>query len=269
MIKLISFNINSIRIRIHQLAAIIEKHQPDIIGLQETKVHNDQFPVGELEQFGYRLYYHGQKGHYGVALLTKQKPLSVECGFPTDEDGAQCRLITAEFPTSQGNLTVINGYFPQGDSLHHEIKYPAKRKFYQDLIDFIQTRQLNNQLSLIMGDMNICPTDLDIGINENNQKRWLNAGKCSFLPEEREWINNLMAAGYTDTYRDANPDTQRFSWFDYRSRGFSAKTGLRIDLILASQKLMQYCEKTGIDYDIRGMQKPSDHAPIWADFNLN
>jgi exodeoxyribonuclease III len=267
--KVISFNINSLRARIHQLAAIIDTHQPDIIGLQETKVHNDQFPVEELTQFGYHLHYHGQKSHYGVALLTKQKPISVQCGFPTDNEDAQCRLIIAELPTSQGNLMVINGYFPQGESLHHEIKYPAKRKFYQDLITYIEQQQLNSQLSLIMGDMNICPTDLDIGLTEENRKRWLRTGKCSFLPEEREWINNLMSLGFTDTYRNAYPKEKTYSWFDYRSKGFDTHTGLRIDLILASKKMMNYYLQTGIDYDIRAMEKPSDHAPIWAQFDLS
>ncbi|WP_294615739.1 exodeoxyribonuclease III [uncultured Gilliamella sp.] len=267
--KVISFNINSLRVRIHQLAAIINKHQPDVIGLQETKVHDDQFPVEELKQFGYYLNYHGQKGHYGVALLTKQQPLSVQCGFPTDVDDAQCRLIMVELPTSQGNLTIINGYFPQGESLHHEIKYPAKRKFYQDLINYLQQNQLSNQLSLIMGDMNISPTDLDIGISEDSRKRWLRTGKCSFLPEEREWMTNLMSLGFIDTYRNHHPIDREYSWFDYRSKGFDTYTGLRIDLILASQKLMTHCKQTGIDYDIRAMEKPSDHAPIWAQFDLS
>ncbi|MWP62584.1 exodeoxyribonuclease III [Gilliamella sp. Pas-s25] len=266
--KVISFNINSLRARIHQLAAIIDTHQPDIIGLQETKVHNDQFPVEELAQFGYHLHYHGQKSHYGVALLTKQKPLSVQCGFPTDSDDAQCRLIIAELPTSQGKLTVINGYFPQGESLHHEIKYPAKRKFYQDLVTYINQQQLSSQLSLIMGDMNICPTDLDIGISQESRKRWLRTGKCSFLPEEREWMNRVMSLGFIDTYRNVHPTELEYSWFDYRSKGFDTHTGLRIDLILASQKMLAHCKQAGIDYDIRAMEKASDHAPIWAQFDI-
>lgn len=266
--NIISFNINSLRARIHQLAAIIDRHQPDVIGLQETKVHNDQFPIGELEQFGYYLNYHGQKGHYGVAILTKQKPLSVQYGFPSDDEEAQRRLIMVELPTNQGNLTVINGYFPQGESLHHEVKYPAKRKFYHDLIHYLQEHQLNNKLSLIIGDMNISPTDLDIGISEDSRKRWLRTGKCSFLPEEREWMTNLMSLGFIDTYRNEHPDKQEYSWFDYRSQGFDNRTGLRIDLILASQKMAAYCQQTGIDYTIRAMEKPSDHAPIWAQFDL-
>lgn len=264
--KVISFNINSLRARIHQLEAIINKHQPDIIGLQETKVHNDQFPLAELAHLGYHLNYHGQKGHYGVALLTKQKPLSVHCGFPSDEEGAQCRLIVATLPSEKGEITVINGYFPQGDSRDHEIKFPAKQKFYHDLTRYIEEQSLNQQLTIIMGDVNISPTDLDIGLPAESIKRWLRTGKCSFLPEERQWMDRLMSLGFIDTYRQAHPDTTQYSWFDYRSRGFDTNTGLRIDLILASQSLAPYCQNTGIDLEIRAMEKPSDHAPIWADF---
>lgn len=265
--KLISFNINSLRARIHQLEAIINKHQPDVIGLQETKVHNDQFPIAELERFGYHLNYHGQKGHYGVALLTKQKPLSVRCGFPTDEEGAQCRLIEVTLPSEKGEITIINGYFPQGDSRDNEIKFPAKQKFYQDLTHYIQENTLNQKLTIIMGDVNISPTDLDIGLAPDSIKRWLRTGKCSFLPEEREWMNTIMSLGFVDTYRNANPTTRQYSWFDYRSHGFDTNTGLRIDVILASQSLMPYCQGTGIDLEIRAMEKPSDHAPIWANFS--
>jgi Exonuclease III len=118
-----------------------------------------------------------------------------------------------------------------------------------------------------MGDMNISSTDLDIGIGEANRKRWLQTGKCSFLPEEREWLNELLAWGFVDTWRSQNPDSnEHFSWFDYRSRGFDDNRGLRIDLLLATPALQQRLQHTGIDYQIRNMEKPSDHAPIWAEF---
>lgn len=120
-----------------------------------------------------------------------------------------------------------------------------------------------------MGDLNISPTDKDIGIGENNMKRWLRSGKCSFLPEEREWLGKLLNWGLVDTYRQMHPNTDdKFSWFDYRSKGFDDNRGLRIDLVLASPSLAKRCVATGIDYDIRAMEKPSDHAPVWAEFEL-
>lgn len=109
--KFVSFNINGLRARPHQLEAIVEQHQPDVIGLQETKVHDDMFPLEEVAKLGYNVFYHGQKGHYGVALLTKDTPVSVRRGFPGDGEEAQRRLIMAELPSPLGNITVINGYF--------------------------------------------------------------------------------------------------------------------------------------------------------------
>lgn len=266
--KFISFNINGLRARPHQLAAIVEKYQPDVIGLQETKVHDDMFPLDDVKQLGYHIYYHGQKGHYGVALLLKNPPLAVRKGFATDDEDAQRRIIMADIATENGPLTVMNGYFPQGESRDHPTKFPAKEKFYRDLQTYVETFDPAGQL-LIMGDLNISPADKDIGIGENNMKRWLRSGKCSFLPEEREWLGKLLNWGLVDTYRQMYPDTDdKFSWFDYRSKGFDDNRGLRIDLVLASPSLAKLCVATGIDYDIRAMEKPSDHAPVWAEFEL-
>lgn len=105
--KFVSFNINGLRARPHQLEAIVEKHQPDVIGLQETKVHDDMFPLEEVAKLGYNVFYHGQKGHYGVALLTKETPIAVRRGFPGDDEEAQRRIIMAEIPSLLGNVTVM------------------------------------------------------------------------------------------------------------------------------------------------------------------
>lgn len=267
--KFVSFNINGLRARPHQLAAIIEQHQPDVIGLQETKVHDDMFPLEDVSQYGYHVFYHGQKGHYGVAMLTRQAPIAVRRGFPGDNDESQRRIIMADIETPKGLLTVINGYFPQGESRDHPIKFPAKERFYQDLQHYLEQQMNQQNPVLVMGDVNISPTDLDIGIGEENRKRWLRTGKCSFLPEERVWMDRLKNWGLVDTFRAANPDcNDRFSWFDYRSRGFEDNRGLRIDLLLANAPLAAYCTATGIDYDIRAMERPSDHAPVWAEFSL-
>ena len=122
-------------------------------------------------------------------------------------------------------------------------KFLAKAAFYQNLQNYLETELNKENPVLIMGDMNISPTDLDIGIGEENRKRWLRTGKCSFLPEEREWMDRLLGWGLVDTWRQANPDNhEHFSWFDYRSKGFDDNRGLRIDLLLASQPLAQRCE---------------------------
>ena len=121
---------------------------------------------------------------------------------------------------------------------------------------------------ILMGDMNIAPLDFDIGISEDSVKRWLKNGTCSFLPEEREWYQALLATDLYDTYRALYADGQQLSWFDYRSKGFDdePKRGLRIDHILMTPDLADKLNGAGVSYDLRAMEKPSDHAPIWADF---
>lgn len=266
--KLVSFNINGLRARPHQLAALIERHQPDVIGLQETKVADEQFPQGEIEALGYHVHYHGQKGHYGVALLSRQPPLELHKGFPDDGEESQKRFIWGRYRTESGDLVVMNGYFPQGESRDHPLKFPAKRRFYADLQHLLETRFSPDQPLAVMGDFNISPEDCDIGIGEANARRWLRSGKCSFLPEEREWFARLRQWGLQDSFRCLFPEVDdRFSWFDYRSRGFEddPRRGLRIDLILTTACLQQQVTAAGVDYDIRAMDKPSDHCPVWLD----
>ena len=138
--KFISFNINGLRARPHQLEAIIEKYQPDVIGLQEIKVADEDFPYAITDNLGYHVFHHGQKGHYGVALLTKQEPKAVRRGFPTDNEDTQKRIIMADLETPFGLLTVINGYFPQGESRAHETKFPAKEKILCGSSTLFRTR---------------------------------------------------------------------------------------------------------------------------------
>ena len=128
-----------------------------------------------------------------------------------------------------------------------------------------------DQNIIILGDLNISPEDIDIGIGEDNRKRWLATGKCSFLPEEREWLQKIKDWGFKDSYRKFYPDSDdKYSWFDYRSRGFddSPKRGLRIDHLWITLPLVKRIKKVGIDYEIRAMERPSDHAPVWTEFSF-
>lgn len=270
MTTFVSFNINGVRARPHQLQAIQTMLDADVIGLQETKVHDEAFPLAMVEQLGYHVSFFGQKAHYGVAILSKVAPIFIQKGFPFASPDAQRRLIHARFELSGRQIDVINGYFPQGENRDHPTKFPMKQAFYQDLNYYIDTLKAEGRELVIMGDMNISPHDDDVGIGADNAKRWLSKGVCSFLPEERQWYQNLMARSLVDTYRHVKPSANEFSWFDYRSRGFEAmpKQGLRIDHILCTDKLASHCIDAGISYDIRGLEKPSDHAPVWAKFAL-
>ncbi|MAA59209.1 MAG: exodeoxyribonuclease III [Alcanivorax sp.] len=267
--KFVSFNTNGIRARLHQIEALVTKHNPDVIGIQETKVEDGLFPQADMAALGLHAEWFGQKGHYGVALLSREKPVWVKKGFIGDDHSEQKRLILAQYRIDGEEITVINGYFPQGESRDHPEKFPNKQRFYARLLERLQTEFTPDQKLVVMGDMNVAPVDQDIGIGPDNAKRWLRTGKCCFLPEEREWLQRIMDWGLGDTFRAQKPEVDDlFSWFDYRSKGFERepKRGLRIDLILATKPLLNQLQATGIDYEIRSLEKPSDHCPVWAEF---
>ena len=266
--KICSFNINSIRARPHQLEHVRDTIAPDVIGLQETKVQDSEFPLEMVEELGYHVEYWGQKGHYGVALLSKEKPQQVFKGFAQDTEEDQKRFIQATYNFGKEEITVLNGYFPQGENRSHESKFPKKVKYYKDLFEHISELMKQTKNIAVMGDFNVAPADIDVGIGEQNAKRWLRDGKCAFLPEEREMWNKILELGFYDSWRQVYPeDSITYSWFDYRSRMFDddPKRGLRIDHILLSESLNQSLKSVGIDYDARAMEKPSDHCPIWAE----
>ncbi len=268
--KFVSFNVNSVRARLHQVHAVAKKYKPDVIGLQETKVRDDDFPIEAIHDLGYEVEFFGQKTHYGVALLSRIPFASCQKGFTEDDE--QKRFITATFELENGEtLTVLNGYFPQGESRTHEKKFPNKRQFYKQVNEYLNNELKPSDKVILMGDLNVSPRDPDILMEEKDRLRWLKEEKCSFLPEEREWFSGLCDWGLQDSYRIIHPErNDEASWFDFRNRGFerNPKQGLRIDFVLSSESLSQKCSDAGIDYDIRAMERPSDHCPVWAEFDI-
>lgn len=268
--RFVSFNVNSIRTRLHQIHDVVKKHSPDIIGLQETKVTDDDFPIDAIHDLGYEVEFSGQKTHYGVALLSRIPFEKCQKGFTENDE--QKRFISGDFLLEDGStLSIVNGYFPQGESRDHAKKFPNKKQFYQNIREYLDITLSPNAKVIVMGDLNISPSDSDILFNDKERLRWLDQGKCSFLPEEREWFEYLCEWGLHDSYRLCHPDrNNEASWFDFRNRGFDRdpKQGLRIDFILGSSTLIDKCTEAGIDYEIRAMERPSDHCPVWADFNI-
>lgn len=268
--KFISFNINGIRAHIHQLLKIIVVHNPDIIGLQETKVDDFSFPLANFENLGYNICFSGQKSYNGVAIFSKKKINLICKQFSTDFlEKNRSRIIVGKFFSKIGEINIINVYFPQGDNRKNFLKFLEKKKFYKNFIKYINNNFSKESHIVIIGDMNISQDEYDIGIGEKNKNIWLKNEKCSFLPEEKKWIGELKSFGLIDTFRKKNPNIKnKFSWFDYRFNSFKKNKGLRIDLILVTDVLFSYCVDVGIDYKIREMKKMSDHAPIWTTFSF-
>lgn len=267
--KCVSFNINSLRTRLHQLEAVVERHSPDVIGLQETKVQDSEYPLAAIEALGYHSIHTGQKTHYGVALLSRTPLINPITALPQARPDDQPRLVAGTWISPSGTqVHILNGYFPQGENREHPIKFPNKARFYHELREYLHSHYQPDDALILMGDMNVAPEDIDIGIGEDARKRWLRQGTCCFLPEEREWLAALTEWGLFDTFRARESASGHYSWFDYRSRGFERdpRRGLRIDLILASRALAPHLSGAGIDLETRAMPRPSDHCPVWAEF---
>ena len=268
MIRIICFNINGLRARPHQLQALKEKYDPDVIALQEIKVSDEDFPEQIPTELGFNYYNYEQKGFHGVAIFSKQAPINIIKGLEGAEDEAQKRYIQCDYSTNTGPLSICNSYFPQGENRKHPDKFPYKDRYYKRITNHIKNLNTNVVLT---GDFNIAPDRNDIGMNEDGIKRWLSQGHTAFLPEEIEWYKKLTDLGLVDIWRERNPDSTKCSWFDYRSRGFDQdpKRGLRIDHFLLSKNVQEKYMNSEIDHELRAMEKPSDHCPVVLDLDID
>ena len=270
--RLVSFNANSIRKRLScgQFQDLIAAHEPALIGVQETKVSDAEFPFAAIEELGYSSAVYGMKARHGVALLSKLPMSNVELGLPNATEDSFARVISADIELGAGlSARVLNGYFPQGQNRSHPSKFPHKQRFYQALIEHLRELLRASTNVIVMGDMNVARADIDIGLRPRDMERWLQDGACCFLPEEQQWLEQLFGLGLHDSYRELNPDGDLYSWFDYRTRAFAGtnKRGLRIDYVLLTPSLLAQAQGAGIDYQLRGHASASDHAPIWLDLS--
>ena len=268
--RLVSFNANSIRKRLScgQFQELVAAHDPVLIGIQETKVSDAEFPFSAMEELGYSSAVYGMKARHGVALLSKLPMSNVVLGLPNADEDSFARVVSADIELRPGlSVTVLNGYFPQGQNRSHPSKFPHKQRFYQALVEHLRELLRSSANVIVMGDMNVARSAIDIGLRPRDMERWLQEGACCFLPEERQWLEQLFGLGLRDSYRELNPDGDLYSWFDYRTRAFSGSTkrGLRIDYILLTSGLLTQAQGAGIDYELRGHATASDHAPIWLD----
>jgi exodeoxyribonuclease-3 len=252
-VSISTWNVNSIRMRLSHLTQWLQDSSPDIVLLQELKCEAHNFPKTALEDLGYNVAIHGQKTFNGVAILAKS-PLEDICyGLPTFPEDTQSRYIEAVI----GNVRVASVYVPNGQEVGCD-KYAYKLRFLEHLCQHMGTLLSYDETCVIGGDYNIAPHDADV----YDPKAWGAGILCS--PEERKAFRSLLNLGYADAMRIDHQGIGPFTWWDYRNRAFATNAGLRIDHLLLSPRATDNFVKTWVDGPLRGLDKPSDHAPVWC-----
>jgi len=254
--RIATWNINGLRARHQLILHWLANRQPDIVGLQELKITESEFPWDIFKEAGYHAVVHGQKAWNGVAILSRQPIKVTQSGLP-GEDAFGARLISADL----GDLSFITVYVPNGKSVMHD-DFSRKLAWLDALGRYLKETMSHARPTILCGDFNICPSRLD-SWNED-----LLHGQIFHTDEERARLQRLLDIGFVDIYRERFPDIQEFSWWDYRGGAFHKKQGLRIDLLLATKSVMARIDDVAIDREYRKKKDgitPSDHAPVFAD----
>ncbi len=256
MIKIATWNVNSLRVRLPQVLDWAYDKDPDILALQETKLQDPDFPLAECQAAGFQAVFAGQKTYNGVAILSRTPAEEVICDLPGLEDH-QRRLLAATYE----GIRVVNVYIPNGESVGSE-KYQYKLRWLASLVDFLEEQLRRYPRLVLLGDFNIAPEARDV----HDPEQW--EGRVLFSEPERQAFRDLLATGLCDTFRLFEQEEQSFSWWDYRMAAFRRNLGLRIDHILASPELCAQCRASTIDKTPRSWERPSDHAPVMAEFEV-
>ena len=256
MIRIASWNVNSLRVRLEQVVEYLLSNKIDILCLQETKVIDDDFPKEVLEKAGYKCSFIGQKTYNGVAIISKNPPDEVLLSFSKKFEEEK-RFILARY----NNLTIVNLYVVNGQDPTSQ-KFQYKINWLNQVNKFIKKDLANAENYLIVGDFNIAPKDEDVYDPES----W--SGKILCTDKERELLSNLMQLGFKDCFRIFDQKPNLYSWWDYRTGAYRRNRGLRIDLMLANDKLAKACLTSEIDEKPRKNELPSDHAPVMSSFKI-
>ena len=258
--KIASWNVNSLKVRLPQVLDWINLNQPDVLCLQETKQNNDNFPHDVFDQKGLFSYHNGQNTYNGVAIISNKELINVQLDIPNFND-EQKRFISGIYTNDDGDKhRVISAYIPNGQALTSE-KFEYKINWLKSFLKYLQKK--NDEIeNIITGDFNIAPSELDC----YDSKSW--DGKILVSPLERAYFNKLLKLGFIDTFREINPNANEFSWWDYRIP-FQRNLGMRIDHILLSKNLLPFLEKAYIDKTTRTFERPSDHVPVVTELNFN
>jgi len=253
--KLATWNVNSLKVRLPHLTDWLAKVQPDIVCLQELKLEDAKFPRAELEAAGYQAAFSGQKTYNGVAILARTGLSDVSVGMAGFAD-EQKRVIAA----SVSGVRAVCVYCPNGQAVGSE-KYDYKLRWFAALKEYLAAELARYPQLAVAGDFNVAPDDRDV----HDPKAW--EGQVHVSEPERAAWRVLLALGLNDTFRLFEQPEKIYSWWDYRMMGFRRNAGLRIDHILVSQELANRCTASGIDKEPRKLERPSDHAPAFAEFD--
>ena len=256
--RIATWNVNSVRQRIGHLCAYLKEVAPDALCLQEIKCLDEQFPRLEVEDLGYNVETHGQKGFNGVAILSK-RPMEVARGLPGDDADVQSRYLEAVIPTEAGGaVRVASIYLPNGNPADSE-KYPYKLGFMDRLIRHAKKLLAYEEPLVLAGDFNVIPEAIDAARPE------LWTGDALFLPQTREKYRELLALGFTDALRAVSDEKGPYTFWDYQAGAWQKDNGIRIDHLLLSPQAADRLRSVTIDKAMRGRDKASDHTPIRAD----
>jgi len=256
--KLATWNVNSLTVRIGQVEDWIKKAQPDLLLLQETKQENIKFPHDAITALGYKSIHNGQKTYNGVAIISKYELLDVQHNIPNFQD-EQKRLIAATINTEYGKIRIVCVYVPNGQSVGSD-KYHYKLDWLKHFTSWLKNEMLSFPDIIIAGDFNIAPQDIDC----HDPEAWKDNVLVS--TKEREAFQSMLSLGLLDSFRATNPEETQYSWWDYRMAGFRRNHGMRIDHILTNKKIIDKTTLTSIDKKPRKSERPSDHTPVIIEF---
>ena len=256
--RIASWNVNSLNVRMPHLEEWLKARQPDVVALQETKLEDARFPDTALAGLGYRSVFAGQKTYNGVALLTRAPVHDVCVGIRGFED-EQKRVLAATLGEGPDALRIVDLYVVNGQDVGTD-KYAYKLRWLAACRDWLQAERERHPNLVVLGDFNIAPDERDV----HDPAIW-HEGHILSSADERAALRALLDLGLTDSWRLHSQEGGQFSWWDYRAAAFRRNLGLRIDLVLVSQALRERCKAAVIDREPRTWERPSDHAPVWID----
>ncbi|MBL0319395.1 MAG: exodeoxyribonuclease III [Alphaproteobacteria bacterium] len=259
MVQIVTWNVNSIKVRLPHVLRFLEEHKPDVVMLQEIKCVTDAFPKQEFEYAGYICAVHGQKTYNGVAILSRYPLEDIVTTLPGGDQDEQARYLEAVVTVGKEVIRLVNVYVPNGGEPKGE-KWAYKLGFYDRLLQHMQRLLAYEEKLVLGGDFNVAPDPIDV-YDPKSLK-----GTTCFHPDEWQHYRPILNVGLIDSYRALYPHTPQYSWWDYRSGAWNQNKGMRIDHLLLSPEATDSLKQAGVYQEERGREQASDHAPVWCEF---